>query len=114
MGAHTGMGNQLQAQALWDATMAYSISQALAAHPNALVLHMVGGFHVERGTGIPEHLEAYQPGTSRMIVVLRPVEDIEAFEPAPAGEWGDFVIQTDESHTLEKIECREYLAKHSR
>jgi hypothetical protein len=45
-----------------------------------------------------------------MIVVLRPVEDIDTFEPAPSGEWGDFVVQTDESHTLEQIECREYLA----
>jgi hypothetical protein len=46
-----------------------------------------------------------------MIVVLQPVEDIDTFEPAPDGEWGDFVIQTDESRTLEAIECREYLAE---
>jgi uncharacterized iron-regulated protein len=110
-GSHDNMGNQLHSQVLWDATMAYWISQYLAQQPDALVLHMVGGFHVERGTGTPEHLEAYRPGTSRMIVVLQPVEDIDAFEPAPEGEWGDFVIQTDMSHTLEEIECREYLAE---
>jgi hypothetical protein len=46
-----------------------------------------------------------------MIVVLRPVDDVDAFEPAPAGEWGDFVIQTDKSRTLEEIECRTYLAE---
>jgi uncharacterized iron-regulated protein len=90
--------------------MAWWISQYLAEQPDALLLHMVGGFHVERGTGTPEHLEAYRPGTSRMIVVLQPVEDVETFEPAPEGEWGDFVIQTDLSHTLEEIECREFLA----
>jgi uncharacterized iron-regulated protein len=89
--------------------MAHSIAESLAAGPDALVLHMVGGFHVERGTGTPEQLEAYRPGTSRMIVMLRPVEDIDTFEPAPAGQWGDFVIQTDQSHTLEEIECRRYL-----
>ncbi len=111
VGAHDNMGNQLHSQVLWDATMAYWISQYLAQQPDALVLHMVGGFHVERDTGTPEHLEAYLPGTSRMIVVLQPVEDIDAFEPAPEGEWGDFVIQTDMSHTLEEIECREYLAE---
>ncbi|MEE8572608.1 MAG: ChaN family lipoprotein, partial [Gemmatimonadota bacterium] len=110
-GSHDNMGNQLHSQVLWDATMAYWVSQYLAQQPDALVLHMVGGFHVERGTGTPEHLEAYRPGTTRMIVVLQPVEDIDAFEPAPEGEWGDFVIQTDMSHTLEEIECREYLAE---
>jgi len=112
-GTHDNMGNQLHSQVLWDATMAYWISRHLESHPDALVLHMVGGFHVARGTGTPEHLEAYRPGTSRMIVLLRPVEDLATFEPAPAGEWGDFVIQTDASRTLEAIECRAYLAGRS-
>jgi len=111
VGSHGNMGNQLHSQVLWDATMAYWISEYLAQEPDALVLHMVGGFHVERGTGTPEHVQAYRPGTSRMIVVLQPVEDIDTFEPAPDGEWGDFVIQTEESRTLEEIECREYLAE---
>jgi uncharacterized iron-regulated protein len=111
VGSHDTMGNQLHSQALWDATMGYSIADYLMRRPDALVLHMVGGFHVERGTGTPEHLAAYRPGTSYMIVMLRPVEEVETFEPAPAGEWGDFVVQTDESHTLEQIECRAYLAE---
>jgi uncharacterized iron-regulated protein len=91
--------------------MAWWISEYLVEQPEALVMHMVGGFHVERGTGTPEHLEAYRSGTSGMIVVLQPVEDVDTFEPAPEGEWGDFVIQTDQSHTLEEIECRALLAK---
>ncbi len=111
VGSHDTMGTQLHSQALWDATMAYWISEHLAREPDALVLHMVGAFHVARGTGTPEHLVAYRPGTSRVIVVLRPVEDIDRFEPAPAGEWGDFVIQTEKSRTLEEIECRAYRAE---
>jgi uncharacterized iron-regulated protein len=111
VGSHAAMGNQLHSQVLWDASMAYWIARFLMEQPNALVLHMVGGFHVERGTGTPEHLESYRPGTSRMIISLRPVDDVETFEPAPEGEWGDFVIQTDKSHTLEEIECRAYLAE---
>jgi hypothetical protein len=70
---------------------------------------MVGSFHVERETGIPEQLERYRPGASGMIVVLRPVKDVKTFEPAPGGTWGDFVIQTDQSRTLEEIECRQLL-----
>ncbi len=113
MGSHRQMGNQLDSQVLWDATMAWWISRYLDAHPHALVLHMVGGFHVERGTGIPEQLQAYSPGASSLIVSLRPVEDVGTFEAAPSGEWGDFVIQTDQSRTLEEIECREFRAEHS-
>jgi uncharacterized iron-regulated protein len=110
-GAHAQMGNQLQSQVLWDATMAYWINDALLRRPDALVVHAVGSFHVARGTGIPEQLERYRPGASSMIVMLRPVEDVDRFEPAPAGAWGDFVIQTDASRTLEAIECRQLLRK---
>jgi uncharacterized iron-regulated protein len=110
-GSHGNMGNQLSSQVLWDATMAWWISQYLEDYPDALVLHMVGGFHVERGTGTPEHLEAYLPGTRRLIVSMQPVDDVDTFEPAPEGEWGDFVIQTDVSRTLEEIECRRFLAE---
>ncbi|MEX0893096.1 MAG: ChaN family lipoprotein [Gemmatimonadota bacterium] len=113
-GAHANMGNQLHSQVLWDASMAYWIARHLdapedartGARPDALVLHVVGGFHVARGTGTPEQLEAYRPGTRAMVVMLRPVADVGAFEAAPAGQWGDFVIQTDEARTLEAIECR--------
>jgi uncharacterized iron-regulated protein len=105
--AHGNMGNQLHSQVLWDATMAYWINDQLVRQPDALVLHMVGSFHVARGTGIPEQLERYRPGTTSIIVMLRPVEDITKFEAAPSGTWGDFVIQTDQTRTLEAIECRE-------
>lgn len=111
VGAHGNMGNQMDSQVLWDASMGYAISEYLAERPEALVLHMVGGFHVERGTGTPEHLEAYRPGTVRLIVAMQPVEDVTVFEPAPEGEWGDFVIQTDVSRTLEEIECRRFLSE---
>jgi uncharacterized iron-regulated protein len=111
VGAHGNMGNQMDSQVLWDASMAYAIAQYLERVPEALVLHMVGGFHVERGTGTPEHLEAYRPGTVRLIVAMQPVENVEVFEPAAEGKWGDFVIQTDVSRTLEEIECRRFLAE---
>jgi uncharacterized iron-regulated protein len=111
VGAHAAMGNQLHAQALWDASMAWWVSRYLEAHPDALVLHMAGAFHVARGTGTPEHLAAYRPDARAMIVVIRPVGDVTAFQPAPDGEWGDFVIQTDRARTLQAIECRIFLAE---
>jgi uncharacterized iron-regulated protein len=104
-GNHGDMGNILHSQALWDASMAYRIGEHLASAPNSLVVHMVGSFHVARGTGTPEHLETYRPGTKSIIIMMRAVSDVDTFEAAPSGVWGDFVIQTDESKTLESIEC---------
>lgn len=110
-GTHQNMANQLDSQVLWDATMAHSIARYLETQPKALVLHMVGGFHVERGTGIPEQLQAYAPGVRSMTVSLRPVKHVDAFEAAPDGQWGDFVIQTEKARTLEEIECRQFRAQ---
>ncbi len=109
-GSHANMGNQLDSQVLWDATMAHSIARFLDRQPDALVLHMVGGFHVERATGTPEQLRDYRPEARFLVVMLRPVADVDVFEPAPAGTWGDFVIQTDAARTLEAIECRQFHA----
>jgi uncharacterized iron-regulated protein len=106
MGNHGATGSLFNGQVLWDATMAYWISDHLVRNPNALVVHMVGSFHVSRGTGTPEQLVRYRPGARSMIITMRTVEDVETFEAAPSGEWGDFVIQTDEFHTLEAIGCR--------
>lgn len=110
-GSHQNMTNQLDSQVLWDATMAHSIARFLESRPQALVLHMVGAFHVERGTGIPEQIQAYLPGARTMTVLLRPVDKVGVFQPAPSGVWGDFVIQTDKSRTLEAIECRAFHAQ---
>jgi uncharacterized iron-regulated protein len=105
MRSHSMASDPLNAQALWDASMAYSISQHLMQKPDALVLHMVGSFHVEQGTGTPEHLARYRPGTSTMIVVIRPVENVDLFDSERDGENEDFVILTDEALTRPPPAC---------
>ncbi len=104
-GAPTHMGsfmeNGLQAQALWDAAMAYAITTYLAAHPGALVLHMVGGFHVERFTGIPEQVQYYRPATKTLVVSMDVVDDFRTFDPKTHGGHGDFVILTDQRLDLD-------------
>lgn len=97
-GMHS-MAYLLDAQALWDATMAYSISEYLEQQPNALVLHMAGAFHVEGGLGTPEALQHYRPGTRSLVVVIRPFDDLrnEDGSPVRVGGMGDFVILTDSS-----------------
>lgn len=92
---HGGPAFMLEGQALWDAAMAAAVAGALEAHPGALVLHMVGGFHVSGGTGTPEALRHYRPATRSLVVALHPADDVQAFVEAEHAGLGDFVILTD-------------------
>ncbi len=92
--AHNTSG-LLDAQSLWDATMAYSIAQALMRQPTALVLHVNGGFHSEEHMGIPTHLARYRPGTRVLVVSIHSGEGFPSFNAAESGRLGDYVILTD-------------------
>jgi len=94
------MENGLWAQTLWDASMANAITTFLEAFPGALVVHMVGGFHVENFTGIPEKVGFYRPGTRTLVVHMDVAEDFRTFDPEEHAGRGDFVILTDESMDL--------------
>ncbi len=91
---HSMMSGMLDAQALWDATMAHSIAGYLEREPGALVMHAAGGFHVEYGTGIPEQLPVYFPRATQLIVSIRSADDVATFDDKDVGR-GDFVILTD-------------------
>ncbi len=92
-----GLGYMLDAQAFWDATMAYTLFQHLLATPNVLVMHVVGSFHVEEGLGTPAQLEGYRPGTQSLIVVTKATEDFTTFDAEEIGPLGDFIILTDKT-----------------
>lgn len=88
-------GSPLDGQTLWDAAMGHAIAETLERRPGALVLHMAGGFHVEKGTGIPEALQHYRPGTGVLLVAMRSVDDPRVFDAEAHAGRGDFVILTD-------------------
>jgi uncharacterized iron-regulated protein len=88
------LGNALQAQALWDASMGEAVALQLRMRPGALVIHYAGSFHVEKGTGIPERVLDYRPGTRVLTIVLQPAEDVGAWKPDEHDGLGDFVILT--------------------
>ncbi len=94
---HGGMSYMLDSQSLWDATMAWSIAEHQMRNPGSLVVHVVGAFHVENYTGIPEHLVRYRPGSGQVVVTVRPAADVNRFDPAKHAGLGDFVILADES-----------------
>lgn len=103
MPTHGGafMENGLQAQALWDASMAYAVTTFLETHPGSLVFHVVGGFHVQNHTGIPEAIEFYRPGTRTLVVSMDTADDFENFDPEQHAGRGDFVILTDKRLDLD-------------
>ena len=77
--------------------MAWSIAEHLTRRPGARVAHMVGGFHVETGTGIPEHMVQYRPGTRMLIISVQSVDDPAVFAPEEHTGLGDFVVLGDAS-----------------
>lgn len=96
-GLHHGTAatHLLQAQALWDATMAHTLARHLMNTPDALVLHVTGRFHVSEGTGTPEQLAHYRPSARPLIVTVRPADDVARFDPDAHTGLGDFVVLTD-------------------
>ena len=86
--------NAIYAQALWDAAMGHAITEALVRHLGGFVVHVAGSFHVERGTGIPERISDYRPGTRVTSVVMTKVDDIDAWLVEEHGPLADFVVLT--------------------
>jgi len=91
---HVDPDRLLQAQALWDATMAYTLAEHLMRQPEALVVHVTGAFHVEGRLGTPEMLLRYRPGSRMLVVVYIPSEHPGTFNPKLHSEKGDFVWLT--------------------
>jgi len=87
----------LEAQSLWDATMAYSIAEYLKQHPSSLVLHLNGKFHTESRLGIPEHLARYLPKSHAIVVTIVSAENFQTFDSSKHRGLGDFVILTDKA-----------------
>lgn len=86
--------NAIHSQALWDASMGHAVTQALVDHLGGFVVHFAGSFHVEKGTGIPERIQDYRPGTRVTTVVMTKVDDVTAWSAEDHGPLADFVVLT--------------------
>lgn len=86
--------NAIHSQALWDAAMAHAITRALTRRLDGFVVHVAGSFHVANGTGIPERIVDYRPGTELTTVVMTKVDDVDAWRADEHPPLGDFVILT--------------------
>lgn len=94
--ADSMMARLLDAQSLWDATMAWSMAEAMRAQPSSMIVHMVGAFHIERWGGTVAQLQGYRPGVKVFTVVIRPDTALAPLAAELHG-LGDAVIVTDAS-----------------
>lgn len=82
---------------LWDATMAYKISQCFTKLPTeAFLVHICGSFHCQNKLGLVEMLQHYKPDLKVMVVCLYPDEDFTNFDKEAFTGKGDFVILTND------------------
>lgn len=93
--ANMGLNKILASQSLWDATMAFSISEVLKKTKNPLVIHLNGAFHTENRLGTVEHLLKYSPKARVLVVTIRYEDEFTKFDKGKHTGLGDFVILTD-------------------
>jgi len=85
----------LDAQALRDATMAYSLAEQFQDGKRPLVLHVNGNFHSQGGLGAPEQLRALRRQLRMLIVTIIPAAAAPPIEAGRLRELGDFVVVTN-------------------
>jgi uncharacterized iron-regulated protein len=87
----------LEAQNLWDATMAFSIAEVLekSTKQKPLIIHLNGSFHSANRLGIPEHLTKYLPKVKYLVVTFYREENFQKFDNQKHLDAGDFVVLTD-------------------
>jgi len=97
MGGHANMGGMqlYQAQNLWDATMAWSISQFIKKHREYKVLQINGGFHSEEKLGAAAQLKKYSSKTKTLNIACFSDEQFDNPDWSKFSKDNDYIILTD-------------------
>lgn len=90
-----GASKILDSQTLWDATMAFSISEYLQKNKNALIVHLNGSFHTENRLGTAEQFLKFSPKAKITVITMRYDDNFMSFDKSKYLDLGDFVILTD-------------------
>ncbi|XP_040576912.2 uncharacterized protein [Lepeophtheirus salmonis] len=91
MDSNSMMG-MLEAQNLWDATMAHSICEQFKQ--NKKVIHLTGHFHIQKNLGLVEHLKKYAPDAKIVSMVIIPEENPSIFDNEKHKDLADYVVLT--------------------
>ncbi len=92
-----GMGNfnLIMAQSLWDATMAWSISEYMKSHKGKKVLQLNGRFHSDEGFAIVTQLKKYSPKLKPLIISSGSDDAFPNIDWSQYKTQGDYIIITD-------------------
>jgi uncharacterized iron-regulated protein len=92
-----GMGgfSLIMAQSLWDATMAYSISEYLKTHKTKKVFQVNGRFHSDEHFAIVTQLKKYSPATKVLVISSGSDESFPNIDWTKHKHLGDYIIITD-------------------
>ena len=83
----------LEAQSLWDTSMAWSIASHLKTNPERRVMNINVSFHSDYSLGIPEHLDKYLPGLKTTTISIVPSQQFPEFNNSMKN-LADFIIVT--------------------
>ena len=87
--------NLVMAQGLWDATMAYSISQYRKEHKGKKVMQINGKFHSDEGFAVATQLKHYSSKTKELVVSTSSDEEFPRIKWDDYKKDGDYIIITD-------------------
>lgn len=95
MPAMMGGFNLIMAQSLWDATMAYSISEFLKTKKGTKVFHVNGRFHSDEYFAVVSQLKKYSPKTTCLTISCGSEESFPNIKWDDFKHLGDYIIITD-------------------
>ena len=90
-----GNFNMILAQSLWDATMAYSIAEALKKNKDIKVMQVNGRFHSDEGFGAVTQLRKYRPKVRTLVISATSDDQFPDIDWSQYKSQGDYIIITD-------------------
>jgi uncharacterized iron-regulated protein len=90
-----GSYNLIYGQSLWDATMAYSISEYLKKNAGKMVMQVNGRFHSDERFAVVAQLKKYSPKTRTLIISTGKDETYPNIDWSLHKDRGDYIIITD-------------------
>ena len=90
-----GSFNLIEAQSLWDATMAWSISEYLNKNKGKKVLHVNGRFHSDDGFAVVTQVKKYSPKLRSLIISSGSDQSFPNVDWTKHNHLGDYIIITD-------------------
>jgi len=83
------------AQSLWDATMAYSISDYMKMHKGKKIMQVNGRFHSDEGFGVVAQLKKYKPKAKILVISAGSDDSFPNVDWSKFKQNGDYIIITD-------------------